>query len=537
MKFYYIKALIVFSVLVFLFSCTGDYEDVNTNPYGVTPEDLEQDFNSLNVYFPEMIRGEVILGGNYQVNQTLSTDSWAGYSATPTDYSGGANNTTYRITWNRIWNEYYSGLMSPSFQAIKKARESNEPNFVAWAKLIRLYGIQKVASVYGPVIYTDYGKSATVSHYDSEEEFYNAAFKDLDSINNILEDEVEFGGFTEADVSSYNGDITKWLKLSNSLRLMLALRLTDVKPELAREQAEKAVSGPEGVFNSNDDTFKVDVGNEDHPLIIIGYLFDDTRMSATMESFLVGYKDPRTGVFWNPVDDDEQDELVAKHPEFPFKGIKNGAEIHDSNKRTSFSKPGEYFKSATDYTLLSYSDVEFMLAEAKLRGWNVGAQSVKDHYEEGVRASFEQWGATGVEQYLENNEDTPINYSDPVVDNSEQNAFEAQTDITVKWEESASKERKLERIITQKWIGGFPNSFKAWTDFRRTGYPKIEPVYKNYSDSQDGVIAPGDYIKRLRFVEDEYNANPQGVEEALNKLEGPDEIGTRLWWDVDKPNF
>lgn len=536
MKLLYIRLSFVVTAL-FIMSCTGDFEDINTNPSGVTDEDLEQDFNSLNVYFPEMLRNTVVLGGDYQVNQTLSTDSWAGYTATPTDYSGGANNTTYKITWNRIWNEYYSGLMSPSFQAIEKARELKEDNFVAWAKLIRLYGIQKVASVYGPVIYTDYGKSATVSHYDSEEEFYNAAFKDLDTINNILIDAVDFEGFEKADVSSYNGDVSKWLKLSNSLRLMLAMRLTDVKPDLAKEQAEIAVNGPEGIFNSNEDNFEVDVGNDDHPLIIIGYLFDDTRMSGTMESFLGGYDDPRAGIHWNPVADDDVDQLVSDHPNFPYKGIKNGAKINDGNKRRGFSKPGDIFENNKLYTLFTYSDVEFMLAEARLRGWEVGSGSPRDHYEEGVKASFEQWGAAGVEEYLEDNQSKPIDYVDPVASDAQQNAFDAQTDITIKWNENDSDERKLERIITQKWIGGFPNSFKAWADFRRTGYPAIEPVYVNESGSGDGVIDEGNYIKRLRFVEEEYETNPDGVQEGVDKLGGPDEIGTPLWWDVDTPNF
>ena len=109
--------------------------------------------------------------------------------------------------------------------------------------------------------------------------------------------------------------------------------------------------------------------------------------------------------------------------------------------------------------------------------------------------------------------------------------------VTVKWDEAADNEVKLDKILTQKWISSVHNTIEIWVDHRRTGYPKLPYVSKNDSDATWGVIPPNEFIKRMPFVNAERNNNPAGVADATAKLGGPDEIGTPLWWDVDGPNF
>jgi hypothetical protein len=92
----------------------------------------------------------------------------------------------------------------------------------------------------------------------------------------------------------------------------------------------------------------------------------------------------------------------------------------------------------------------------------------------------------------------------------------------------ASTEKKLERIITQKWIAVFPDGQEAWSEFRRTGYPKLFPVVINNSG---GKIATETFIRRIPFIQFEYATNIAGVNRALLSLNGPDNGGTRLWWD------
>jgi hypothetical protein len=102
--------------------------------------------------------------------------------------------------------------------------------------------------------------------------------------------------------------------------------------------------------------------------------------------------------------------------------------------------------------------------------------------------------------------------------------------ITVKWDDAASDEEKLERIITQKWIAVYPDGQEAWSEVRRTGYPKLFPVVVNNSG---GKISTTDFIKRINFASGEYTTNPSGVSAAVGLLGGADNGGTSLWWDVD----
>ncbi len=109
--------------------------------------------------------------------------------------------------------------------------------------------------------------------------------------------------------------------------------------------------------------------------------------------------------------------------------------------------------------------------------------------------------------------------------------------VTVKWDEGADREVKLDKILTQKWISSFHNTIEIWVDHRRTGYPKLPYNAKNDSNSDWGVIAADDFLKRLTFTNGERANNPVGVADATEKLNGPDLISTRLWWDTGGPNF
>ena len=103
--------------------------------------------------------------------------------------------------------------------------------------------------------------------------------------------------------------------------------------------------------------------------------------------------------------------------------------------------------------------------------------------------------------------------------------------VGVKWDETDDNETKLEKIITQKWIAGFPYSFGAWTDLRRTGYPRIFPVARG-----DGSITDG-LIRRIPYNDKEDLDKKDIQSTAIPALGGPDLQGTRLWWDVEAPNF
>lgn len=525
------------TVLAFLFSgCTDDFLETNTNPYQISDESLRQDNNHVGAFFPTMLGN--IFGD--QIEHNLAHDSWARHLGTPTPFVGGINNTTYYIRWNTYWNRCYNSVFSPSRRVIEIAEAEGNDVFVAWARLLRILSASRLSAYHGPIIYTDYGSLENTINYDSEETLYNTWFAELDDIVATFTANSDFGGMSAFD-ASYGGDIPKWIKFANSLRLRLAMRISKVAPALAKTQGEKAIAAAGGLIMTAGDDFKIKLYAGFFPPARISFGWGDTRMSATMESVLVGYEDGRISKYFDPATDNT---LYPDHPNYPYKGIRNGALLVAKDDRLTFSNISSDFNPTTSdgfRRCFMSAEVHFLLAEAALRGW-AGAGSAQEHYEQGIKDSFAEWGAAGAADYLADDTKTPIDYNDPKAE-GDINDFVSRMTVTVKWDDAADNELKLEKIMTQKWIAAYMNTIEIWVDHRRTGYPKLPFNYKNDSNADWGVIAKDangkttDFLRRLPFVNAERNNNTAGVADATTKLGGPDEIGTRLWWDTGGPNF
>ncbi|MEG0797037.1 MAG: SusD/RagB family nutrient-binding outer membrane lipoprotein, partial [Odoribacter sp.] len=188
----------------------------------------------------------------------------------------------------------------------------------------------------------------------------------------------------------------------------------------------------------------------------------------------------------------------------------------------------------------------FLRAEGALRGWEMKG-TPRELYNDGIRSAFNSVGGyPDVEMYIEGmipTEDFDWDKfeggfgSAPYVNyrNQKYNC-ESLNRISIKWHEEDTNEQKLQRIITQKWIAVFPLSHVAWTEFRRTGYPKLLPIPDGLNKS-NGKIDTDIQIRRLPYPEGEYNSNRMEVIKAVGMLKGEDNGGTRLWWDINKPNF
>ena len=321
------------------------------------------------------------------------------------------------------------------------------------------------------------------------------------------------------------------MKVVNSLRLRLAMRLSKVDPDLAKTEGEKALADPAGLIETNADNFNNSLIGNIMPVAQICYQWDDTRMGAVIESFMAGLKDGRISKYFAPVSDPG---LLADHPTIPYKGIRNGAFIKAKADHVPFSKVANEFNSVTTRRNFTAAEVAFLKAEASLRGW-AGAGDAKANYENGVRLSFADWGGSGVDAYLADNTSKPLNYTDPV---DARNNFTAASTITVAWNEGDNNELKLEKILTQKYLAAFTQTLEAWNDFRRTGYPKIPHVAKNDSGPDWGVIPANEWIKRMPFTNGERTGNTAAVADAVTKMGAgaKDDIATRLWWDTGNPS-
>ena len=174
---------------------------------------------------------------------------------------------------------------------------------------------------------------------------------------------------------------------------------------------------------------------------------------------------------------------------------------------------------------INAAEITFLRAEGALRGWSMGGEA-KTLYEQAINLSFEQYEASGADTYIADATSQPQAYTDPTGSYSAGQT----SSITIAWQDGSSNdEANLERIITQKWIAMFPCTVEAWSEYRRTGYPKLLPVVVNNSG---GVIDDSkEKIRRLWYPPTEYSENKANILEAINMLGGADNGATRLWWD------
>lgn len=534
-----LKYLIVLAtILVGFSSCTDSFDDYNRNSYGVTDELKKADWIYLKAYFPQMEQSIYYnnSGGNWewQVAQNLNSDLFGGYLTPPTAYNNDKNNINYFMMegWNKwAFNLYNNNIMKPWLNVKKLTYDEKKfLDVYGVALILKVAGMHRCTDLYGPIPYSKYGAGTVTSEYDSQEAIYNQFFAELDEAIGYLDAHLNGPESTVNRLGAadyiYKGNYKKWIQWANSLRLRLAVRISKVNPAKAKLEGEKAMANPYGIIERNSQNVTVPTGNMGHPLSIIAYDYNDTRMSADMESILTGLKDPRIERYFTKATDSDP------NIKGQYRGIRQGIYMTSKDLRVNYSNLGEIYKLDDRYVtpviLMTASEVYFLRAEGALRGWSNMGGTPSQLYQAGVETSMGQWDVSGTSAYLNDGVSTPANYVD--YKNSKYNA-PAASHVTVKWDESASNEVKLEKIITQKWIAMFPEGAEAWSEFRRTGYPKLFPIVENNSN---GEISSTVMIRRLRFPEDEYNYNKTEVLKAIQLLKGAkDSPGAQLWWDTN----
>lgn len=532
-----LAAVLLAAGIMGMSACTKNFKEFNTDKTGLSDDDLKADFNFIGGYFPQ-IQSSIYFNfgnttGDYQLQQNLNADGYSGYLMPPHDFVGNQNNLSYAMIsgWNNsTFNLAYNNVMGPINEIKRRGGQVIAPDFWAIALILKVEAMHRVTDVYGPIPYSSYGSGGTTSSYDSQADIYDRFFKELDTANTTLQAFVKANPsltpFAKFDMV-YGGDYKEWIKFCNSLRLRLAIRIARVDKIRAKAEGEKALDPNNGgLMENNNDNVQVSGFGLRHPLYTIITSWTDCSMNASMESFLVGYNDPRLPKYF-----DHASGFPGK-----YKGIRTGAAVKPKPDYLAFSVPAvAETKTFTNYTpiqLMVCSEVFFLRAEAALRGWANAGGSVQQLYEKGITASLSQWKADpiAVANYINDNTSKPIDYVDPL---NAANNIAAMTDLTIKWNEADNFQRKLERIITQKWISGFPEGQEAWSEFRRTGYPKLFPVVNNYSN---GEVDTKIQIRRLPFPADEYTSNKAEVEKAIQLLsKKKDSPGTPLWWDVAEP--
>lgn len=541
-KIKYTTALLLGGLLS-LSSCTDNFSAFNDTK-GAYTDDLQKYDNQTNlVPFSTIQKGIIYQTGvdgtdwQYQIIQNLAADMFCGYFH---DMNGSfnANNSTYNLNngWtSAMWTYTYGNVMPSIADSEELNTEKDWPLYHAITKILKVATLHRVSDYYGPILYDGFGTAAQAPQ--SQEEVYKRFFEDLGTAINILKDYKDGVSFESADFMMPEGKRTpaQWLKFANSLRLRLAIRVSNKVPQLAEEQAKAALDPINGgVLETATETVgEYGIRNPLGGVAGWGEVF----MNASLESFLKGYDDPRIKSYFNPAQDGrDKDGNITKEVagvkqlnsiEDVFKGVRQGTGVAD-NRYSAHSQTTINVNSKI--IIMSAAEVWFLRAEAALRGYT--NEDVENCYKQGVTVSFAQWDANGVSDYLESS-NTPAPYID---------AFDAKfngeptTTITPKWDQSATSEAKLERIITQKWLALYPEGCEAWAEQRRTGYPKLFKVVVNNS-GEGNAISTDDMIRRVFFNQDYKTDNKTLYDALVSKLGGTDNGATRLWWDAGKNNF
>ena len=527
------KIMILFSI-VLATSCTASFLEMNTNPNQVTDEQMEA-----NNYRT----GTKVLGLQnlvvpvqehmYQFNESLSGGPFAGYVGSTVDTW-----MTRFETFNPSadWRKWpFANVITETYapyRGIVNATDDEVAN--AFANLLRVAIMHRVTDSYGPIPYSDAVANESIYvKYDSQEEVYMKMFEELDAAIKVFSENT---GLAASAWSSYDyvyyGNISQWLKYANSLKLRMAMRLSYVKPEISKAKAEEAISA--GVITANADNAYMHATENRTALIYNDWA--DHRVAADIINYMNGYNDPRREKMFTSIPKN-----VNGQPVDEYHGLRVGCDVSSKTAFVSYYS-NLLVDTSTPYLWLNAAEVSFLMAEYELRWGDV--ESAKLHYENGIALSFEEKGASGVEEYIIDTQSKPAVYVDPL---GAYSYAGRQSDITISWEESGNlgegtvpnddvAERNLERIITQKWISIFPLGVEGWSEYRRTGYPRLLPAPQ---DKSGGAVDLEHHARRLTYPVEEYQMNSANLQEAISTLDSEtqgtktgDGMGTRVWWDV-----
>ncbi|MBW4723951.1 RagB/SusD family nutrient uptake outer membrane protein [Prevotella melaninogenica] len=516
-----------------------DFQKVNTNEFELLPEEGLMDGISIGgpitamqkCVFPVGTQADgTSVANRYQTAYNLAADCWSGYFGQNNNW-GGPNNLNYFLKDGWVASSYtesYSTVV-PLWQDLKGKTETQFPEVFALAQILKISAWHKATDMFGPIPYKEAGKGLITVPYDSQEEVYKAMFKELSDAIEVLTKYADNGNsklLPNAD-AVYAGDVHKWVVYANSLMLRLAMRVYYADAALSKKYALQAVNHSYGVMKTKDDEAKMERGASlefKNNLDVLINQYNECRMGSSMLAYLGGYQDPRLPKYFNT---STVSQAVTVGTYGKYSGVPTGHDVSSNDAFKDSSRPA--ITSTTPTYWMRASEVYFLLAESALHGFAVGG-TAESLYEKGIEMSFEENGiaSSEVADYMSSGL-KPSAYSFHLTNPGVNVDVPAVTEATTAW--SGTDEEKLEKIMIQKWIALYPNGQEAWTEYRRTGYPKLHSVVTNYSNGEiDSEVG----IRRMRFPTNKSTSAEDiaNLESARKLLRGGlDKAGTRLWWD------
>ena len=498
------KILITFLALGVLASCEFDkgFEEMNVNPNSASQVGVATKITKLQTDISgsryENWRNSLIYNSTI-VQHHAENNWWAGDTYNRND------------DWSFAqWNQAYGGMVKGVQDIIAQLEsEGDSGTHMGMARIMRVFIFHRVTDLYGDCPYSEAGKGyisgILTPKYDSQQDIYMDMLKELEEAVAQISGDGALGG---ADVI-FGGSAAKWKAFGNSMMLRLAMRLTQVDAATAQAWAVKAIGG--GTMTSNDHIASVKHGDgssgrrNGHGEV---FLVDQgSRISTSFMSRMNG--DPsKTRLFMRAGD---KSQAVAD-----LVGMKNGLKNDpytdlDGNAIPAAGDTSVYAMAATELqsltapmVLQTYAEVEFLKAEAAIRGWT--STSDKDHYEAGVTAAM---------QMLEGIYGTaPIADADITAFLAGDGAYKAGGSVAERWEQ----------VMDQYFIATYLNEYEAYANWRRSGFPNITATRHPNSYTN------GQFMVRMIYPTAESGSNAANYAAAVAN-QGPDEYTTSLWWD------
>lgn len=506
-----------------LMSCKKDITTINENPNN--PSKVEPDFllttsifQSMNLYGGDMNR---VVFFNY-------TQHFSGFQGEFQRYTyNNASNNTY-------WRNTYIGCMQPVNQIVVNYKDNAAyKNRVTIARIWKDYIISNAVSIWGSIP-TDQALTGSPSvAYSKEEDIYYQLLDDL----KVLAAAIDLTGdkYTVLADKVYGGDLLKWKKFANTLRLRIAMRISNAAPNGNPEVAEKVVreiyADQQNTITAQAETAAAiwgttsDTWNPLYNYVVYNNTANKATIPVINESLvyhMAPYNDARLSIYAQPA---KQGPQIGKYfgQNISYGGGSQYASglinPHTGLKQDDYSYIGDRFlKPDAEYVFFSYAESCFLKAEAALKGW--WGTSASTYYYEGIDASYNRYGLSSAQATSYKN--TPgIQWGTASDTTGGSSQFQDWLQICSSVIPAGDNYRQ---IIMQHWLAIPGQGVDAWALIRRSRVLEFEPQFATY----DGNYA---YLpNRVLYPTDELNTNGAEVKKAIPWLNGPDDLFTKLWF-------
>lgn len=519
--------------------CTKDISKVNIDPSQASAENFDA-----NLLLPSLqynyctgisgYNGPVLFQSMWAQVLASTTTGAANYYSNADKYVQSGNTFDYA---QRTWSINY-GAASYAYEIQQLVASKPElSNLAAAAQIMKVLSLSAVTDIYGDIPYTEAlkAKSAgiTTPKYDKQLDVYKSMLSELDAAVSALS--TSKAGPTN-DAFTYKGDVAKWKKFGYSLMLKLAMRLAKGDAATAKTYAEKAAAG--GTFASNADNALLyaqnatGFGSNTAQPFNVPADFYQVRWSKTFIDLLKATNDPRLAVIAEVppagLTANQDLTLTGDNTIANQRGLPNGYDMNggptdittsagypggtgsgsDLTPIGKYSRPTAMYRNRDNpYFVLTYAETEFLLAEAAVRGFNVGG-TASAHYANGLTGALTMFSAyTTAATSVSSGTATTFAAANPL--------------------NTSSTAASLKQINEQLWAatGSVMNFLESWNNWKRSGYPSLTAV--NYS----GNFSNGQIPRRQPYPSSESSLNSANYATGVASLSGGDNWTSKVWWD------